>query len=229
MNGISVFESEDKFNNTTISKVEIDGEVGSLYNILIEIDEHLSQFLESLKVGSIFSFSQLVSHATKYECEHCQNVFYSSKLYKDHLVTHSCDSVLKNVIEMAVTKCEEEYNTDPEVSLHDLQNSMVPIVNKEEEGTENICGAVTRLHQEPVISIQIQDDTEMEDGDETTLSSKHKTKRNKMFDYDKLYNKETMKYACDLCDKEFEDKKKIIGHRYSHMRIMKKDKRGVVK
>ena len=57
-------------------------------NILIEIDEVLMQFLGSLEVGSLLSLSELLSLASRTECEDCGEVFYSSSLYQQHQATH---------------------------------------------------------------------------------------------------------------------------------------------
>ena len=75
-------------------------EIEECLNILIEIDERLCQFLKSFSVGSILSTSDLLSLATKYDCEQCESCFYSSKLFEDHLKTHNDISVNKEEIEI---------------------------------------------------------------------------------------------------------------------------------
>ena len=75
-------------------------EIEECLNILIEIDERLCQFLKSFSVGSILSTSDLLSLATKYDCEQCQSCFYSSKLFEDHLKTHNDISMNKEEIEI---------------------------------------------------------------------------------------------------------------------------------
>ena len=57
-------------------------------NILIEIDEVLMKFLNALEVGSLLSLSELLSLASRTECEHCGEVFYSNSLYQQHQETH---------------------------------------------------------------------------------------------------------------------------------------------
>ena len=54
-------------------------------SILIEIDEPLLRFLATLELGSLLSLSELLSLATKYDCEHCEETFYSGSLFKEHL------------------------------------------------------------------------------------------------------------------------------------------------
>ena len=251
MNGISVFESEDKFNNTTISKFGMDGEVESLYNILIEIDEHLSQFLGSLKVGSIFSLAQLFSHATKYECDHCQNIFYSSKLHEEHILTHSFEQDDKNVTEMLVTKHEEELESDSDKIQEDQEEAhVINILNPsvsdtidhqysegdkhatvKEEDKQKVerkacpyCGSKFRVDKlDYHIRIRHTDrlDTEMED---LLKLPRNSMERNKKLEQTIIYNEETMMYVCNMCDKEFESKKKLLAHRNNHIRIMKRDR-----
>ena len=57
-------------------------------NILIEIDDILLRFLRDLEVGSLLSLSELVSLASRFECEQCQEVFYSSSLFQQHSLGH---------------------------------------------------------------------------------------------------------------------------------------------
>ena len=59
-----------------------------MQDILIEIDASLQRFLETLEIGSILSLSEIVNQATKYNCEHCKDVFYSSSIYNVHLLSH---------------------------------------------------------------------------------------------------------------------------------------------
>ena len=57
-------------------------------NILIEIDEVLMNFLDALEVGSLLSLSELLSLASRTECQHCDEVFYSNSLYQQHQGLH---------------------------------------------------------------------------------------------------------------------------------------------
>ena len=73
-----IFASEYLFD----VKTEVTAGVQS---ILIEIDEPLLRFLATLELGSLLSLSELLSLATKYDCEHCEETFYSGSLFKEHL------------------------------------------------------------------------------------------------------------------------------------------------
>ena len=57
-------------------------------NIVIELDESIWNFLRTLEVGSLLSVSELVSLATKYTCDQCGDVFFSSTLFQEHLKSH---------------------------------------------------------------------------------------------------------------------------------------------
>ena len=83
-------------------------------NILIEIDEVLMKFLESLEVGSLLSLSELLSLATRLECEHCDEVFYSSSLFQQHLESHGeTKPVIPHKDDMDIDK-EEAFADEPD-------------------------------------------------------------------------------------------------------------------
>ena len=93
----------------TVVKDE-DLEENEVYNIMIEIDENIYNYLRTLKVGSLLSVSELVALAAKYNCDQCQVVLYSDALYKEHLELHQIK---------AVDKVEEEDCTnDDGIDVH---------------------------------------------------------------------------------------------------------------
>ena len=107
-------------------------------NILIEIDEVLMQFLGSLEVGSLLSLSELLSLASRTECEHCDEVFYSSSLYQQHQEAHG---ETKPVISTEKDDMDHDEFDDKNDDKDWTPRSKIPRVSLDPEKKENMKAA----------------------------------------------------------------------------------------
>ena len=180
-------------------------------DILIEIDANIWTFLQSFEIGSLLSVCELMTLATKHRCDQCSEVFYSSGLFQDHLLSH-------------VEKTEEEGG-------HCGQgDSKTGFESDEEKEDKKELNPINLLK----VSLKAYEDIHNEDIDidegYRPPRKKRKAKPSKKLcvlcaqsqcvcvidDYDNP--------RCGICGKEFPTRKKVREHVTQHKRSIRKRK-----
>ena len=115
---------DNEGNHIKIEETETEEEAPT-YNILIEIDESLHNFLQSLDIGSLLSLSELISLATKYRCEHCGELFFSATLFQEHLSFHveKVEEEPRNITKFVDRSIDANGNASNVVDTFPPQNS----------------------------------------------------------------------------------------------------------
>ena len=163
-----------------------------MQDILIEIDEILLRFLETLEIGSMLSLSEIVNQATKYNCEHCKDVFYSSSLYEEHLLSH---------VEKVEMEKDEEEEDNGKIEIEEAKSYQ----EQEEVKAENT----------EIINILKMESSNDDDVDEPKKRKRVYTddQKQRKKEYGVEYRKEKVAlHKCHLCDYKCKDKPYLEKH-----------------
>jgi len=160
-------------------------------DIVIEVDEKILKFISSFKIGSFLSLDVLVSLADKYECPRDGKVFYSNRLYGEHIVKHTPNP--ENDEEL-----NEYDNHDPKNYEDFNENEKDEEMSVEENGYDD---SDEDYHP---------DDTESFEDDLKPIECKEEASTD---------NKLALPFKCEICDETFLKQSWLVRHCFSHAQM----------
>ena len=165
-------------------------------NILIEIDEVLMNFLDALEVGSLLSLSELLSLASRTECQHCDEVFYSNSLYQQHQGLHG---ETKPIVSQ-----KDDEDPDELAFLHEPDDKYEDDKDWSPR-SKNVKRTTDPCNQDDNKAFNLSDE-----------NVKNESSKTKIKNVSSLQKKDKPKYKCEQCGKQFVSRGAFNNHLAAH-------------